>query len=102
MAIEEVLSGKRYKRKYRDHQFYVVVAEKDGKIWAIQPNVSDPTMNRDPCLKSNIEWQFRGASLAIRKYGAEQVLTELENCSYSKSTIPALIAGVIREWHGTL
>lgn len=100
MAIEEVLDGKRYKRRYRNHDLYMSLVEKAGALHAVQVSVSDKNINKDAHTLANVEFSTRDASLIVRAYGVDMAVRELENCALGSATLPAIIAGVIKEHCG--
>lgn len=100
MSIEDVLDSKRIRVPYKTHTLYTTLAHKDGKLHAIQTSISNRDINRDGDALSNIEAISRLSSLVARAYGAEMLVRELKNCSYNKSSLPSLIAGVVEEYGG--
>jgi acetolactate synthase small subunit len=97
MAIDEVLDSKRHRKKYRDHELYLTLADKAGKLHALQTSVSDRNINRDAHTLSNIEALSRFTSLVIRAYSAEFAIKELEGCALGPHTLPAILASVVKE-----
>jgi hypothetical protein len=93
----EVLDAKRFRRKYKQHELYLSLADKAGKLHALQTSVSDRDINRDAHTLANIEALSRFVSLVARAYGTDFVVRELEGCALGPHTLPALIADVIKE-----
>lgn len=101
MAEIDVLDAKRYRRRWKRHDQYIVVCDgPDGKPYAVQMSASDEVWNRDEHLQSTTDWAFRAATLILRAYGAEKTIAELRNCALGEKTIPAIIANVLEEHVG--
>jgi hypothetical protein len=100
VSIEDVLDGKRLKRKYKKHNLYLTMWDKDGKLYALQTSVSDRNINQDAQTLASIEWATRAATLVVRRYGVDYAVAELENCGMGKHTLPAILASAIREHCG--
>jgi hypothetical protein len=97
MSGFEVLDAKRLRRKYKQHELYLILTSKAGKLHAVQTSVSDRDINKDAHTLSNIEAMSRLSSLVARAYGTDFTVKELEGCALGPTTLPALIADVIKE-----
>lgn len=96
--LDEILTGKRYKVKYREHNFYFMVMVKKNVPYEIFIECS---VRSDPSFDYMLSaWDAftRVTTLALKAYPLAKVIRQIKKSSRRKSDLPGITTKILEDW----
>ncbi len=95
---EDVLDTKRFRVKYRGEDFYLCVAEFEGKAWEVFVEHAITGKDELQFMMAGWDTATRFISRDLKREPLERTLRQLDKSSRQKNDLPAIIADKLRMW----